>query len=78
MRYGLPDNVYLKVVTVAGLALTERMRQAGVDLPAWFRQPQPAYANKTPAQLVRAGRTGELIHHLDQLEQQRRNGNGEH
>jgi len=74
MRYGYSDEVYLGVVIVAGLALTHRMQQAGVPLPTWFTQPQPACANVTPAQLVEKGRTGELIQICEQLEQQRNNG----
>ena len=73
---GLSDDVYLGVYLFAGWALTHRMQQAGVPLPTGFTQPipLPAYANVTPAQLVRAGRTGELVQICNQLEQQRNNG----
>ena len=67
---GWPDHIY-EVYLVAGRVLTDRMLQARVSLPRWFRQPQPAYANETPEQLVRAGRT-EIV--VQMLNEQRNNG----
>lgn len=72
--YGLSDEIYTGVFPHAGHLLTWRMieAQGGVGFMDWFRQPQPAYANQTPEQLVRAGRTSAIIQICEDIKKARR------
>ena len=78
--HGFPAEVGLIVYPRAGHILTERMLEAqgGVGFMTWFRQPMPEYQNKTPEQLLREGRTRTIVQICNELEEIRRNGNGQH